>query len=47
MVLEIDFPYLIGDIFQVAVDYIAAALPHQSIQARNARAPFRLKPPGR
>jgi aminocarboxymuconate-semialdehyde decarboxylase len=50
MVLGTDFPYLVGDIFQEAVDYIAAALPPdqaEAIQDRNAQALFRLDPPGR
>lgn len=50
MVLGTDFPYLVGDIFQEAVDYIAAALPPdqaEAIQDRNAQALFRLNPPGR
>jgi 6-methylsalicylate decarboxylase len=50
MVLGTDFPYLIGDIFQEAVDYIATALPPdqaEAIQDRNAQALFRLNPPRR
>ncbi len=50
MVLGTDYPYLIGDIFQEAVDYIAAALPPdqaEAIQDRNAQVLFRLNPPGR
>jgi predicted TIM-barrel fold metal-dependent hydrolase len=48
MVLGTDFPYLIGDVFQDAVDYIARALPAEqaeAIQDRNAQALFRLNPP--
>jgi len=50
MVLGTDFPYLVGDVFQEAVDYIAAALPREqaeAIQDRNAQALFRLNPPKR
>ncbi len=48
MVLGTDYPYLIGDIFQDAVDYIAAGLPPdqaEAIRDRNAQALFRLNPP--
>jgi aminocarboxymuconate-semialdehyde decarboxylase len=49
MVLGTDFPYLVGDVFQEAVDYIAAALPPDQAEAihnLNAQALFRLNPPG-
>ncbi len=48
MVLGTDFPYLIGDVFQDAVNYISEALPAQqaeAIQDRNAQALFQLSPP--
>jgi len=50
MVLGTDFPYLVGDIFQEAVDYIAEALPPDqadAIRDRNAQVLFRLYPQGR
>ncbi len=48
MVLGTDFPYLIGDVFQNAVDYISEALPAEqaeAIQDLNAQALFQLAPP--